>query len=350
MKQFPWCVLLLPVIACSKPEGDAAAEPDHSAVVAGVSVAPAAAQRFVETADAVGTTVVRSGHTASLAAPAPARVARVLVAPGQQVAAGDALIEFEQPPFEAAVKSADAALVAAEQAAERAKRLADAGVVPRRDAEAAAAELARARTDAQGAHRALELATLRSPIAGVVTRMSAMLGAGVDAGQPLVEVADPTALDVVLLLSNAAAANVKIGQSVSFHPGTDAFATPVATGRVADVSMMLDSATRGVSVRVELAHGVAHVRIGEALFGRIAIAEHAHAVMVPLDALVPDGEGYRVFVVDDEGIAIAREVKVGGRTDHDAWLTDGLKAGERIVTHGAFGVSDSAKVEGGKKS
>jgi hypothetical protein len=37
-------------------------------------------------------------------------------------------------------------------------------------------------------------------------------------------------------------------------------------------------------------------------------------------------------------------VTVGGRTDKEAEITDGLKAGDRIVTFGAYGVDDGAKI------
>jgi len=43
------------------------------------------------------------------------------------------------------------------------------------------------------------------------------------------------------------------------------------------------------------------------------------AIVVPLEALVPTGEGFKVFVVDEKGIAEGRPVKIGGRTDHGAW-------------------------------
>ena len=86
------------------------------------------------------------------------------------------------------------------------------------------------------------------------------------------------------------------------------------------------------------------MRIGLTVFGRVAIAEHDKAIVVPLEALVPTGEGFKVFVVDEKGIAEGRPVKIGGRTDHGAWITEGLKAGENIVTQGAYGVDDSTKV------
>ena len=213
MKRFsaPVAVILTAALAagCAKKDADEAGA-EHVQAVVGASVATIAAQRFVETVDAIGVVAPRSGHVASLAAPGPTRVTGVPVAFGARVHAGDVLVEFERPPFEAAARSADAALLAAQSAADRAQRLAEAGVLPRKEAEQAASELAQARTNAQAAHRALELSSIKSPIDGVVTRISALLGAGVDAGQALVEVTDPSVLDVALTLSFADAARVNV--------------------------------------------------------------------------------------------------------------------------------------------
>jgi len=328
--------------ACGGKEGDAA--PGKTQAVVGASVETVEAARFTESVDAVGAVVPRMGHVASLAAPAPTRVSNVFVAVGARVAKGDPLVEFEQATFDAASKSADATLSASQKAAERAQRLADAGVLPRKEAESAASELAQAQLNAVNARRARELSTLRAPIAGVVTRMSAVLGASADASQAVVEVADPAALDVVLTLSPADAARVRAGQGVALHAASDAAGKPVAGGRVADVAAAVDTSSRGVTVRVEVTSGNAALRIGQSLFGRIAVGEHANAVVVPLEALVPDGEGFKVFVVDSAGIAHSRSVKLGGRADSGAWVREGLKAGERVVTKGAYGVDDSAKV------
>ena len=78
------------------------------------------------------------------------------------------------------------------------------------------------------------------------------------------------------------------------------------------------------------------------------MATHPRAVIVPLDALVPSGEGFKVFVVDSASIAHATEVKIGGRSADGAWVTEGVKAGDRVVTKGAYGMDDSSKVVAGK--
>ena len=343
-RQLLIAALVLAAAACAK-KADVSAEKTHAVVSA--QVVPVATQRFIETVDAVGTVAPRAGHIAALAAPSPTRVSKVYVSFGAHVKAGQPLVEFEQPAFDAAAKGADASLAAAEKAMERTQRLADAGVVPRKDAEAAVADLGVARLNAVNARRASELSTLRSPIDGVITRLSAVLGANADPTQVMVEVSDPTTIDATLTLSPADAARVKVGDRVALHAGAAASGAAIASGRVADVSAAVDTSSRGVPTRVEIVSGSGALRIGQTLFGRITIAEHDRAVVVPLEALVPTGEGFKVFVVDEKGIAESRPVKIGGRTDHTAWITDGLKAGEHIVTQGAYGVDDSTRVQTG---
>jgi membrane fusion protein (multidrug efflux system) len=223
-------------------------------------------------------------------------------------------------------------------------RLADAGIVPRKDVEQAAAELAKARGEAATARRAAQLSVLRAPISGVVTNVAAKLGATADPAQPLVEIADPTAIDVVLDATPADAARIRNGASVALVAGQSAGGEQLGTGMVLDVGGTVDSATRSVPVRVRVSGARRPLRIGETVFGEIATAVRPNAVVIPLDALVPEGDGFKVFVVDAQSIAHARPVTVGGRSASLAEITGGVVAGQQVVTYGAYGVEDSSKV------
>ena len=80
--------------------------------------------------------------------------------------------------------------------------------------------------------------------------------------------------------------------------------------------------------------------------GVIAVETRPNAIVVPVEALVPGVApgSYRVFVVDNGGTAHARDVKVGGRTETKTEIVEGLTGGEVVVTQGAYGLEDSAKV------
>ena len=141
--------VLLAASACKGK--DAAEEAETSKPVVAASTAKARIEPFTHTVSAIGTVVTRPDKFAALSAPSPTRIAKVYVSAGQRVAAGAPLVEFEQVGFNAAASASEAALTAAQRNYERAKRLADEGILPRKDAETALADLGKARTDAVNA-------------------------------------------------------------------------------------------------------------------------------------------------------------------------------------------------------
>ncbi len=333
---------LLAVLACGRKAADAGGPDSAQAVVtaetAGVTVEP-----FTEIIGAIASVEARPGHFARLSAPAPARIARVLVSAGQRVTRNQPLIEFERAAFIASAQGASAAVTAAQLARDRAQRLVQQGVAARKDLEQAEADLAKAKADEIAAQRVADLAIMRSPIDGVVTRMDATLGASADPAQTLVEIADPSALDVMLSVQPAAAARIRVGNRVSLRASQRA-TDSLGAGEVADIAGVVDSASRTVEVRVRVTTSQRALRIGETLFGEIAMSVHLRAVTVPLAALVPEGDGFKVFVVDSSAVVHARAVSIGGRTDRVAEIVKGLTAGERVVTEGAFGVEDGSRI------
>jgi RND family efflux transporter MFP subunit len=338
--------LALILTACARKDGgesDADGENAPRPVVA-ASTTKASVEPFTHTISAIGSVVARPGRYAALSAPSPTRVTRVYVTEGQRVTVGTPLVQFEQVEFNAAASGAQAALTAAQRAYERAERLSREGIVPRKDVEQAASELGAARSAAVTARRAQQLSVLRSPVSGVVTRMSATLGASVSAEQTLVEIADPAAFDVVLALGPTEAAEVHPGARVSLSAGERSGGEAIGAGTVATVGVAVDSGSRSVSIRVTVTTPRRALRLGESVLGEIAVQTRPNAVVVPAESLVPDDEGYKVFVVDARGTAVARSVKIGGRTATKVEITSGLAGGETVVTKGAFGVEDSATV------
>jgi RND family efflux transporter MFP subunit len=312
--------------------------------VVGAHTVVVAQQPFTESVIAMGVVAPRPGHFAELAPPAPARVAHIYVAAGDRVTAGTPLVDFERGPFDAAAASAAAALTMAQHAYDRAQRLSDAGIVARKEVDQAATDLAVAQSADVSAQRAQQLATVRAPISGVVTHLSAVLGATADPAQAVVGVADPDALDLVFSLSPVEAERVHPGAIVALTTGQQASGEPLGQAEVTTLGAALDSATRTVAVRARFTHPTRTLRIGETVFGRIDLSVHAHATTVPVQALVPDGDGLKVFVVGADGLAHARAVVVGGRTETTAEILDGVRPGETVVTEGAYGVEDRAKV------
>ena len=334
--------LVLTLAGCGKKEA-AGADTEVPPVV-GARTAVATRRSVRETVDAIGTISARPDHIAQMSAPAATRVTKVYVTVGQRVSAGAPLVAFDRAPLDAQYAAAATALAAAQRALERARRLVGAGIAPRKDLEQAESDLGRANADEVAAQRLQSRATLRAPLAGVLTRMTAVLGANVDPGQPLIEITDPASLDLLIPVPPDAAARVHRGALVDMtaKPGADSEALGSAT--VADIGATIDSAARAVVVRAPITKPARQLRVGETVFARIVVAAHPNAITVPAEALVPNGDSIKVFVVDALHAAHATPVTVGVRDGGLAEITSGLAGGETVVTYGAYGVTDSAKV------
>lgn len=304
---------------------------------------------FPITVPALGTVVPGPGAEARPSAPAPTRVTRVFVAQGDTVREGQPLIGLDASVFAARLEEAEAALASAGEARSRQERLVERGIAPRKDLEAAAAELARARAEVAEARRNRDLATVRSPIRGVVTAVFVTLGEPVEGSQPLVDVIDPDGLVILFRLAPGDAARVLPGAPVDLVGAGDGEApggglAPAGRATVAGVSAAVDSATGGVAVRAVVADLERRLLAGESVVGRITVGVQRDAVIVPLAALVPDEEGLHVFVVDETGVAHRTPVVVDRRSDREASVISGLRGGERVVTDGAYGVGDGARI------
>lgn len=321
--------------------GDVVPPPDL--VPPSVVTAMARTDGFVTTVTALGRVVARDGFLASLGAPQQSRVTAIRVSQGDRVRVGTPLVSLDLSAFQAELESATARLDAAEAAWRRAVRLERDGVIAQRDVDQRAAEFATARADAVNRRLNAERAELRSPIAGVVASMTAILGATVDPGTVLVEVVDPDQLEVVLDVPPDVARQLQPGMKATLQSvATDG--DSLGSGVVRTISPLVDLAGGTVRIRLRVESGHSSLRLGESVQASILAGHTPNALVVPIDALVPEGDGFIVYVVDADGMVLHREVTVAGRNARFAAIATGLAAGERVVTTGAYGMVDSATV------
>ena len=336
-------LMLFTAFGCAggTPEAAANSERPPEVVAATVVVERSA---FGSSTPATGVVTAAPGSAAALSAAATARVARVFVAVGDPVRVGDPLVSFDHTTFDADVSRAGAALLAAQQTHDRLHRLTEIGVAPRKELDAAVASMADAQAALTTAQRAQRLSTLRAPINGVVSRVSAVRDESVDPTRTVVEVVDPSRIEVVFGLTPRDAGEVRNGSDVALLSSAFGGSDTLGVARVIAVGSTVDTLTRNVIVRTRVLHSARPLRIGESVIGRIAGATSSTGISIPVAALVPTGETFHVFVVDTAGIAHVRPVRVLAQSATTAQIASGLAVGERVVTTGAFGVDDGVKI------
>jgi len=276
--------------------------------------------------------------------PLPGRIARLHVALGDAVRAGDALLTLDSAELSAARGEAGKARAAREQARlelERQRALLDAEIAARKDFEQARLAYAQASSDADtAAARLAQLGagggapsqrqyTMRAPLAGRVIALDAAPGGyWNDTAAPLMTVAD---LSTVYLAANVPEKD--IGAVFAGQPAQialNAYPGAAVTGQVRYVGEILDADTRTVKVRVAIDNREGRYRPG--MYATVVLAGAAHpALLVPPAALLQGGLETRVLVETAPFRFAPRVVATGAQAGGMVEILSGLEAGERIV-------------------
>jgi len=280
------------------------------------------------------------GAEAAVDAPLGGAVVRVHVGLGDRVAAGAPLITVRSPDGAASRADADAAgaTVEAARAAERRDRsLFEQGWVSQARLDVTAADTrraeaqhraARARVGAFGAPSSDGQTIVRSPIAGIVTRLSAAPGQVLhEEALQVAAVVDPGRVELLFEAPPAAAAILKVG---------DTLESTVAGSRV--VSGVV------IAIAPANANGVVIVRArpsgeappaGSVVSARVSAGAGTGTFVVPLDAVQTVEGASSVFVQEGGGFR-ARRVVTGRTSDGRIEILSGLAGSERIAAAGAF--------------
>jgi RND family efflux transporter MFP subunit len=276
---------------------------------------------------------------------------------GSEVKAGQQLYQIDPAPYQAAYDSAAAAATSARLTAERYKPLAEVNAVSKMDYDNAVATDLQARATLETAQINLNYTKVLAPISGRIGRSSVTEGALVAANQAtalaVVQQLDPLYVDaseasstmVRLRRELAAGALQHSGEaavSLKLEDGSD-YALP---GKLEFSEVMVDQGTGSVTLRSLFANPERLLLPGMFVHERIVEGVRANALLVPQQAVThdPKGNATALVVLADNKVAI--KTIVTDRAIGDQWLvTDGLKAGDRVIVEGLQYAKPGAAVE-----
>jgi membrane fusion protein (multidrug efflux system) len=288
---------------------------------------------------------------------------------GTVVRAGQPLYRIDPRLYRAAASEAEAALAsaratreAAQARAERFRPLAEIEAVSRQDytdAAATAAESAAAVSRAQAALDTarinLRFTTVAAPISGRIGRSQVTTGALVTASQtaPLATIQrlDPIFVDIqqsstdLLALRRSLASGSTTPSSAEVRLTLeDGSAYPLA-GTLQFAEAEVDANTGSVTLRARFPNPASLLLPGMYVRATLSQATVQQAILVPQQGVARDPRGQAtVMLVGDDGNAVQRTVRTD-RTVGDRWLvTEGLKAGDRVIVEGLGRVRAGAPV------
>ena len=354
------CLLLLFAAGCHRGAGEA----EPPAAPKKVRCAEAARRALSDVVEVRGTVSPLPDRDAQIAPQVAGRILRVAAREGDRVTAGQIVAQIDAAPLADQVKEAYAGLAKARAEGKnaqttlaRVERVFEHGIAARQEVDDASARAASARAAeaeaeaaAQRAHRQLERASVRSPLAGVVLKVMRHSGELVDGtpATPVLEVGDPSRLELV---SDAPAQDL-VRLSAGDRATVVMAALPGRTfqGSIATVAPAVDRATGLGTVRVslDLSGGGAAPPVGVYGTARISSGKPHQAIVIPAAALRSAiGADAEIVVCGADKIAHVRKVQRGVASGGGVVeITGGdLKAGERVAVDPVLGISDGDGLE-----
>lgn len=286
--------------------------------------------------EVVGT--VRARLRATLEAKVSGRIAELPVRLGQSVRLGQLVARLDAAEIQARAEQARAAVLRAERDWNRVKALFDQQTSTRAELDDAEARLSIARGALDEAGAMLTYVEVKAPFNGVITRKLADVGDLATPGKALVELEDPSALQLEAEVPEALAPRIQGGAGLSIR--VDGHEGELA-GAVSEIAPTADPRTRTVQVKLDLPAG-APVRTGQ--FARLAVPSgETESLRVPRTAVVRRGQMEIAFVVDG-GAARLRLVKTGRTSGDEVEVVAGLEQGDIVVVGGAGRLLDNQPV------
>ena len=181
-----------------------------------------------------------------------------------------------------------------------------------------------------------------APIDGVVVDLEATLGQAVERTTELCEIENLSSVLVMAQVSDKQVGLAKVGSRAQVS--VSAYTNRSFTGVIQVVSSRLDSKTRALPVQVLVENPDGLLRSGMAAMVRLGVGSSSSAVVVPRSAIVEDGDARKLYIAEDGDKFEERTVLLGRVQGELVEIVEGVAAGDRVVTKGAF-VLKSEKVK-----
>ncbi len=273
---------------------------------------------------------------------------------GTPVKADIVLARLQQADFRNALASAKAAADLAQANNERLQKLLAGNVVSKQEVDKTRADTETAQAQFRQAEQNLRDSELRAPWAGLILARFSNNGETVPAGKPVLRFGNTDAMQVELGVPDRLVGLFVVDKEIDVDISALA-GRPPFRGKISEVGVAASNAGRlyRVVIKVPNPEGIIKSGMTATVKAGGVAATAPGQVLVPLSALItPPGNGEEkgklanqlaIFVVKD-GKATLRPVQTGDIVASSIIISEGLSAGEEVVTRGASQLYDGAPV------
>ena len=292
-----------------------------------------------QTITAVGS--LRSDESITVRPEVAGRISAILFNEGQRVAKGATLVKLDPSINVADVEQARANLKLAKSKFDRAVDLAKSNFISGQAKDEAENNLRVAEAALQLAEAKLAKTEIRAPFSGVIGLRVVSVGDYVKEGADVVNLEAIDPLKVDFRVPEIYLKQVQVGQPLDVS--LDALPGKTYEGKVYAINPLVDATGRSIVIRAQVKNADTSLRPGMFARVRLITREAQDALVIPEQAIVPQGEEQYVFRIVD-GKALRTKVAVGQRRDGKVEILGGLSGGDTVVSAGQLKLRDGVPV------
>jgi len=269
------------------------------------------------------------------------RVVRLHFQEGQAVTAGTRLVSIDNSEYDAQAAAVRADLKTEEQRLARTRELHQQNFISKDALDVQLGAVDRLKAHLAEAESRVAKTVIRAPFSGTVRLRMISPGAYVKAGTDIVRLESIGTIKADFRIPELYMSKVGSNQEIAVR--LDAYPGEEFRGRIYAVEPVIDEQTRTILMRARIPNKGNKLKPG--MFVRVAVtlANRPNAIIVPEQAIWPQGQDNFVFRVV-EGKAALTKVQIGNRQPGRVEIIQGLNATDTVVTEGQIKLRDGAPV------
>ena len=174
---------------------------------------------------------------------------------------------------------------------------------------------------------------IRAPFDGVIGLRQISEGSVITPADIIVNVVNIDPIKIDFSIPERYANIVEQGSRITF---TNAAVEGESVGEVYAIAPNIDAATRTLQLRAISPNKDRKFLPGMFVGVKLNLNVNDEALMVPAESLIPELDGYKVFVANSENVIEEVKVSIGIRTEREVQVIDGLKEGDLVLTTGVI--------------
>ena len=287
---------------------------------------------------------LRAVQGVTLTAELPGTVVKLDVENGADVKQGDILLELDTTQEQADLASALAGLRLAKINLDRTKELLDKRIIADSEYDTVVATFDQEQAKSATLRATIAKKIIRAPFTGRAGIRKVNLGQTLAAGDELIPLHSSDPIYVEFSVPQTQLDSITVGQAL--RVATDGVNEPVP-GEITAINPVVDEATRSARVQGTLRNADGSLRAGLFAEVEVVLPKKLDVVAVPISSILNAAYGDSVYVIEEKaGKMTARQqfVKLGRNRGDFVSVVKGLAAGDRVVSAGAFKLTNGASV------